>query len=228
MLTLADVREKFQDIWVDEAAYPAVLPKTTMDVMRVVAWARGSGWRLLPVGRGHSFGDSFKVPGGVLTVLSLARDGVSSPDPGDLVVEVESGAPASAVAQHVHEEGFRLDGWPEDYAGTVGGLLCGPKGIRLRPLVLGVDIVDGRGRSLRFGGRVRKDVSGFDIAGLFPGSRGAIGWLDRAYLRLTPLGAPEIGRALNETRTTSGAFEDLALRVCRSLDPDDVFLKPLV
>lgn len=219
------LHSSFKELWVEDTVTPALLPSTSEDVQRIIVWCRENKWRILPVGEGHSFSSGFQVPGGVVTVLTHGRDGVSEPDPLDLVIEAESGVPANVVNSQVQSAGFRLDGWPEGYDGTVGGLLCGTEGPRLRHLVLGVDTIDGRGRAMRFGGRVRKNVSGFDIAGLMIGSQGRIGWMDRVYLRLTPSGAPEVKRSAQPARTVSRALTGLYLKVSRALDPDDVFLK---
>ncbi|MCB2198047.1 FAD-binding oxidoreductase [bacterium] len=223
--TSASLQSSFEELWVEDTVTPALLPKTPEDVQRIVVWCRENSWRMLPVGSGHTFSAGFQVPGGVVTVLTLGRDGLSEPDPLDLVIEAETGVPANVVNSQVQSAGFRLDGWPAEYSGTVGGLLCGTDGPRLRHLVLGIDSIDGRGRALRFGGRVRKNVSGFDIAGLMVGSQGRVGWMDRVYLRLTPSGAPEVTRTAQPARTVSRALTGLFLRVSRALDPDDVFLK---
>lgn len=223
--TAEALKTAFPDLWVEEAATPALMPASPEDVMQIVLWCKTNGWRVLPAGSGHSYPKGFHVPSGVVTLLSLHRDGISQPDPADLVVEAESGVAAKKVADVVAEAGFRLDEWPSEYEGTTGGLLCGKEGPGLRHLLLGVDVVDGRGRSLRFGGRVRKNVSGFDIAGFMLGSQGKTAWLDRVYLRLTPSGAPAISRTEHPVRTTPRSLSGLALRVSRALDPDDVFLK---
>lgn len=224
--TVANVRDTFGDLWVEGAAFPALMPGSTEDVMQAVVWCRENGWRIFPVGRGHTFGERHIVPSGVLTLITLSREGISEPDPRDLAIEVETGVPSEVLVARVHDSGFRLDGWPVDYPGTVGGLICGERGGQLRHLVLGMDVVDGRGRSLRFGGRVRKNVSGFDVAGLFTGSRGRLGWVDRVYLRLTPGGAPELGRTAVPPRTAMVPPSGLYERVAGALDPDGVFLKP--
>lgn len=220
------IKSAFPKLWVEEAAYPALMPVTTEDVMSIVQWCREHGLRILPVGGGHSLGDKFSVPNGVVTMISLARDGVSEPDTRDLAIEVEAGVPADALFRIVHDAGLRLDGWPETYQGTVGGLFAGSRGLEYRHLVLGMDLVDGRGRSLRFGGRVRKNVSGFDIPGVMIGSRGMLGWIDRLYLKLNPGGAPNLQRSgsppLGQTSSPRGIHQ----RVAVSLDPDGVFLKP--
>ncbi len=218
-------QDRFAFIWLESASYPAVLPRSTEDVMSIIDWARTSGWRVLPVGKGHLFPPSFTVPNSVLTVVSLARDGISAPDPRDLVIEVEAGVPAKAVLRVANDAGFSLDNWPEDYPGTVGGLICGERGITVRHLLLGVDLVDGRARCLRFGGRVRKNVAGFDIAGVLAGSRGRLAWLDRVYLRLKPLKSPTINYQPSSLRTSAVEGDRTDRAVAGALDPDGVFLK---
>lgn len=222
--SLQSLKTTFSDIWLDDVAFPAVEPTTTEQVMQIMNWCRSKGWRVLPVGRGNSFGEYFQVPSGVLTVITLSRDGVSEPDPLDLVIEVESGVPANDLLAHVREYGFRLDDWPEDYSGTVGGVVCGENGPGVRHLILGADIIDGRGRALRFGGRVRKNVSGFDVASALAGSRGALAWVDRLYLRLTPDAAQPLGRTAYPPRTAvTEVSHPVYKSVIRALDPDSVF-----
>jgi len=220
------IKSVFPELWVSEAAYPALMPRSSEDVMSIVQWCRENGMRILPVGGGHSLGEKFTVPNGVVSLISLARDGVSEPDTGDLAIEVEAGVPAAMLHQLVHDAGLRLDGWPENYPGTLGGLFAGLRGLELRHLVLGMDLVDGRGRSLRFGGRVRKNVSGFDVAGVMIGSRGTLGWIDRLYLRLSPGGSTLLDRRgpapLGQPSSPRGLYQ----RVAVALDPDGVFLKP--
>jgi len=223
--TAAALKEEFHDLWVDESVFPAIIPEVTEDIMRAVNWCRENGWSVFPVGLGTSFGDSHSVTTGVLTIISLSRDGISEPDPLDLAIEVEAGVTSKDFKSYVESSGFKLDGWPESYPGTVGGLICGLRGPELKHLILGADIIDGRGRSLRFGGRVRKNVSGFDVSGLLAGSRGRMAWIDRLYVKLTPGGAPDIGTLPKSYRVTGREPSEIEQRVFQSLDPDDVFLK---
>jgi FAD/FMN-containing dehydrogenase len=219
------IKKAFPDLWVEEAVYPALMPSTPEDIQRVVHWCRDNGMRLFPVGRGHTFGDKLRLPSGVLTLVSLNRDGISEPDQLDLVIEAEAGVPVSTLHEVVHDAGFRLDGWPSDYPGTVGGLLAGRRGVELRHLVLGMDIIDGRGKSLRFGGRIRKNVSGFDVSGTLVSSQGALSWIDRVYLRLTPGGSSRIDRRVTSPVTQQKLEGQLHTRVARAFDPDGVFFK---
>jgi len=219
------IETSLSDIWVADAAYPAVLPESIEDVMRAINLCRQLSIRMLFVGQGSSFSSKFNVPDNVLTVVNLKREGISVPDAKDMVVEVEAGVPAQSASRNIQEAGFRLDGWPDDYSGTVAGLICGEKGGKYRNLILGMDIVDGRGRCLRFGGRVRKNVSGFDVPGLFAGSHGRIGWMDRIYLRLTPVQSQNISILSRPPRTSVDDCVGILDEVSKAFDPDGLFLK---
>ena len=220
---LEELEREFSSIWIEDAAYPAVMPGTTEDVIRAVDWCRENRWRILSVGRGHSFSARFALPGDVLTLISSSRDRLTAPDAHDLSIEAEAGVPAMALSGHVRKAGFRLDGWPEDYPGTVGGLICGRKGGTVRHLIMGMDIIDGRGKHLRFGGRVRKNVSGFDVPGLMAGSRGRLAWMERVYLRLSPLHAPSVWETPFRARTSVSEPTGIYARVSGAFDPEGVF-----
>jgi glycolate oxidase FAD binding subunit len=77
-------------------------------------------------------------------------------------------------------------------SGTPGPLA--PEFGRPRDQLLGLTVVDGRGRVLALGGKVVKNVAGFDLVRLAAGSRGALGVVTEATLRLHPL--PELDRVL--------------------------------
>jgi len=64
----------------------------------------------------------------------------------------------------------------------------------VRDLVLGVRIIDGKGDDLRFGGRVMKNVAGFDVARLMTGALGTLGVITEASLRCTPMPKAETTR----------------------------------
>ena len=74
---------------------------------------------------------------------------------------------------------------------TVGGTLAsGAPGLRGGPprdCVLGMDVCLGSGERVKFGGRVVKNVTGYDLAKLFVGSCGSLGVIERAWLRLRPV-----------------------------------------
>ena len=74
--------------------------------------------------------------------------------------------------------------------GTIASGLSGPRrpyAGAVRDLVLGVRILDGRGEDLTFGGRVMKNVAGFDVARLMTGALGTLGIITEVSLKCLPL-----------------------------------------
>ena len=113
---------------------------------------------------------------------------------GDLTVVVEAGLPVGTLRSTVERKGqmFALD--PFDPGGaTVGGVVAagdsGPLRHRygpIRDLVLGVTVVLADGRIAKSGGKVIKNVAGYDLGKLFSGSMGTLGLIARVALRLHP------------------------------------------
>src|SRR5262249_24995139 len=84
---------------------------------------------------------------------------------------------------------------------TIGGLvaagLSGPRrpySGAVRDIVLGVRLLDGKGDHLSFGGRVMKNVAGFDVARLMTGARGTLGVIPEVPLKCQPLPKAETMR----------------------------------
>ncbi len=129
----------------------------------------------------------------VLSTRAMA--GMPDHQPDDLVVSVDAGTTLDELQSVLRERGqwVPLDP-PGGGAGTVGALVAGGEAgpLRLgygtpRDHVLGVEIVAGDGRRLRFGGRVVKNVAGYDVTRLLVGSRGTLGLMTRLHLRLHPV-----------------------------------------
>lgn len=110
--------------------------------------------------------------------------------------------PLAAISDHLqrHDQTLPLDP-PAAGGATIGATIAlgaaGPARAAHgtpRDMVLGLEVVTGDGRLLRFGGRVVKNVAGYDGVRLFTGSRGALGIITAAFLRVR--GAPAEGRTL--------------------------------
>lgn len=222
-LAAEKLKQQFVDLWIDEAGYPALMPRNLQDVCGIVHWCRQHQWKVLPVGSGHSFPAGMSLDNGVVTLLSLALTGIDEPDPEDLVVSVEAGATVSRLLEVLDEAGFVLPGINREYKGTVGGLFLGTHGQRYRHLVLGGRFVDGLGHDHHFGGRVRKDVSGFDAIGVLLGSRGRLAWVEKLILRLTPRTSSPVNTVEGSAQTSHQPFQGVQERVAAVFDPDDVF-----
>ena len=152
--------------------------------------------------------------------LSLSHlSHVTGLQPADLVVTAGAGCPLDALAATLAERGVWLALDPPGGASrTVGGALAsgapGPLAARYgtpRDQVLGLTVVAGNGTPVRMGGRVVKNVAGFDLAKVVVGGHGAFGAIVEAHLRLRAL--PAADRSL----AGSGALHDVAAAAARVL-----------
>ena len=112
---------------------------------------------------------------------------------GDLVVTVEAGVLLDDLQRCVGEHGQWLALDPP-IGGTIGGLLAtadsGPRRLRFgtpRDLLIGVTVVLADGTVARSGGKVVKNVAGYDLGKLFTGSYGTLGVIATATFRLHPV-----------------------------------------
>ena len=90
--------------------------------------------------------------------------------------------------------------------GAIAAGLSGPRrpyAGAARDFVLGVRIVDGIGEALGFGGRVMKNVAGFDVARLMTGALGTLGVITEISLKCLPLPKAEVTRVLDCTADES-------------------------
>jgi glycolate oxidase FAD binding subunit len=119
-----------------------------------------------------------------------------------MVVEVEGGMPLAALQRVLAASGQRLAlDPPLPERATLGGLLAtnafGPRRLRfgsLRDLIVGITLVRADGTRVRGGGKVVKNVAGFDLPKIAVGSFGSLGLIATATFRLHPL--PQAARAL--------------------------------
>ncbi|MEB2347915.1 MAG: glycolate oxidase subunit GlcE [Comamonadaceae bacterium] len=121
--------------------------------------------------------------------------GVVSYEPTELVVTARAGTPLAELQALLAAQDQCLAFEPPLFApgGTVGGMvasgLSGPARASvgaLRDFVLGVEIVNGKGELLRFGGQVMKNVAGYDVSRLMAGSWGQLGVITEVSLKVLP------------------------------------------
>ena len=128
-------------------------------------------------------------------VSTAALRGVDELDRQDGVIHVGAGTTLGEVAAAAGPEGWELPlGAPA--ASSVGGALSiaavGPRHLGQGPprdCVLGLEFVLGSSERTRCGGRVVKNVTGFDLAKLYTGSFGCLGVIEGGWLRLRPAAA---------------------------------------
>ena len=142
-----------------------------------------------------------------------AYAGIAAYEPSELVLTARCGTPLSHVEGVLNERGQCLPFEPPHFgAATFGGCvaagLSGPRRASagaLRDFVLGVKLIDGRGRVLQFGGQVMKNVAGYDISRLVAGSLGTLGLIAEASLKVLP--RPPLELTLGLEMDEAGALE---------------------
>lgn len=136
----------------------------------------------------------FSCPQGQALEVSAHR-GIIDYEPSELVLTARAGTALTEIERVLGGHGQMLACEPPHFSdgATLGGTVaCGLSGPRrpysgaLRDCVLGARIVNGHGEILQFGGRVMKNVAGFDASRLMVGARGTLGVLLDVSLRVLP------------------------------------------
>jgi len=175
------------------------VPATVEAAGRVLAVAAEAGLAVTPAGGGARLGWGNR-PARLDLVLSLARlDRVLAHEPADLTLSVEAGARLDGLNRALAPFGQFLPLDPaREAASTIGGLIAtgaaGPYRARygtMRDLLLGVTVARADGILVKAGGRVVKNVTGYDVPKLHVGAHGTLGVVLEAHLRLHPRPAEE-------------------------------------
>jgi glycolate oxidase FAD binding subunit len=126
--------------------------------------------------------------------------GIVAYDPTELVITVRGGTPLAEVEGVLAGKRQMLAFEPPHFGAgaTIGGAvaagLSGPRRAAagaVRDFVLGVRIMDGRGADLTFGGRVMKNVAGYDVSRVMAGALGTLGVILETSLKVLPLPVAE-------------------------------------
>ncbi len=185
----------------------AVFPGSLEEVAAVVRHAGAAGAPILPWGGGTGAGVGAPTARtGIVLGLSRLRRLVEH-EPGDLTATVEAGMTIEGLQTALRARGQWLSLDPPDAGrATVGGVLAtnasGPRRHlygTARDLLIGVTVVTADGSVVRGGGKVVKNVAGYDLPKLFIGSHGTLGVIVDATFKLRPVA--------DEERLVAVAFE---------------------
>jgi len=174
-----------------------VRPVSTEEVMEVVRFAQTEKLAILPLGS-RSKCDLGMTPDRYDIALDMTglRE-IAHYDPGDLTLSVDAGMPLRALETYLQQRGQFLPlAVPCFESATVGGSISSgiDSALRLqyggaRDFVIGAEFIDGTGQFCKSGGRVVKNVTGYDLHKLLIGSLGTLGVITRVNFRTYPLPA---------------------------------------
>jgi glycolate oxidase FAD binding subunit len=212
-------------------------PASTEEASALLRAAAGLGLAVVPRGAGTRLNWGNPPERCDLVIETTLLDRVIEHAAGDLVVTVQAGLTLDRLAEVLATAGQRLaldppalsrevpgreasgrpvPSRPASTRGTVGGVLAtgaaGPLRLRYgtgRDLLIGITVVRADGAVARSGGKVVKNVAGYDLGKLFAGSGGTLGLITQATFRLHPLPA----RTAYVTATCAAAAD-----ACRVLD----------
>ncbi len=168
-------------------------PRSPEDAQEIVRQSPGKA--LVPWGGGtrQDFGYAPERYDGV--VLTGAWDKITDYEPADLTVTAQAGMTVAAL-QHIlaeHGQCLPLDIARPD-AQTLGGVVAARAGSvsrfgrgSVRDLLLGVSVINSRGEKIKGGGKVVKNVAGYDLPKLYCGSLGTLGLITEISFKVAPL-----------------------------------------
>ena len=176
-------------------------PGSIDEASELMKLADSGGLRVAPRGSGTKMllGNP---PSGLDLVISTARmNEVIEHVPGDQIVRVQAGLKLETLQEQLAGSDQILGIDPPEKRATIGGIIAtnssGPRRLRygtIRDLIIGITVVLAGGTVAKAGGKVVKNVAGYDLSKLFAGSLGTIGLIATANFRLHP--RPEVAHTV--------------------------------
>lgn len=172
-------------------------PTTEQEAAEALADAAAQHHSIRFVGAGTKLGWGWPLDAASVELHTTALDQILEHNPGDLTASLQAGVPLAEAQRRFRAEGQMLALDPPlggDPGATIGGIVAtgdsGPLRHRYgapRDLVVGATVALSDGTIARSGGRVIKNVAGYDLAKLFAGSFGTLGLILSVNVRLHPL-----------------------------------------
>jgi glycolate oxidase FAD binding subunit len=191
----------------DAVGLPRAIPESADALSLVCRLAHEERWKIRVEGQGTWL--SADAPAD-LAVSTRGLDQVQSVSPADLVASVQAGTPLEALRRRLADEGMWLaldpPGRPERTLGSIiATATAGPLRHGFGPVrdhVLGCTVATGDGRLVKAGGRVVKNVAGYDLTKLQVGGFGGFGIIADVHLRLRALPRADMTLVARGTRDT--------------------------
>lgn len=172
-----------------------ITPENEEQLSALMRIAYEEKWLVAPVGAGTQLGVG-NVPCHIDVAVQMTKlNKIVDYSPADMVVSVQAGTPFSELQKILGQSGQMLPIDPIlNDAATIGGVVAtnanGPMRVyygTLRDLTIGLRTVYPDGRLVRAGGKVVKNVAGYDMTKLFVGSLGTLACLSEITFKLRPL-----------------------------------------
>ena len=199
-----------------------LIPRDERDAIEIVSAAIANATPLEVSGAGTKAGLGRPVTA-QLRVSAGGMNGVSLYEPSELVLSAGAGTPLREITDLLAQRGQELAFEPIDYgalygveagSGTIGGLIAvnasGPRRIKAgaaRDHLLGFRAISGRAEAFKSGGRVMKNVTGYDLSKLVTGSHGTLAILTEVTVKVLPKAEAE------ETLLILGLEDEEAIKV---------------
>ncbi len=198
-------------------------PSDGEGLSRTLAVLRRCGLAVAVRGGGSCVGIG-NPPTGLDAFLSTERlAGIEEFDASDGVCHVRSGTPLRDVRKALAASGWELSLDPPGRDATVGGCLAaasvGPRALGLglpRDQVLGLTVSLASGERVRCGGRVVKNVTGYDLNKLYTGSFGTLGVIESVWLKLRPAPERSVSCEIRGTHVEKACRAAIAAARCES------------
>jgi glycolate oxidase FAD binding subunit len=183
-----------------------ITPKNKSDIVNAVQWVLSEEATLEVIGEGSK--RALGRPMQVSHTLDLSNiSGITLYEPEELVLSAKAGTPLTEIKAELAKNKQELQFEPMDYGpllgekpgkGTIGGVLAtnlsGPRRLKAgaaRDHILGIEAVSGRGELFKSGGRVMKNVTGYDLSKAMAGSWGTLAAFTDVTFKVLPVAETE-------------------------------------
>lgn len=217
------VREGEQNHLLGNSGQVKVYPQTEDEIAIILKYANDNGNKVYVEGGGTKRGFGGLTESADILLCLTNYKGIVEHVVGDMTLTVKAGTTFKELQEYLaqHKQKISLDPYQPESA-TIGGIIAsnesGPKRLgygSARDVVIGLRIVYPDGKVIRAGGRVVKNVAGYDMNKLFIGSMGTLGVLSEVTLKLRPLAKYE---SLILLMFPQGNFEEIRAFSTKLLD----------
>ena len=201
-MAILDITDKLPNIEIEntptniDGVQPEYIakPESPTDTVEILKYAHQKGIGVIPFGSGTKLGWGNPPQRCDLLINTTKLDKIIEYSPDDLIVKVQAGIKLEELQQELrkHNQMLALD--PPEKSATIGGIIAanasGPRRLRYgttRDLLIGITVALTNGDLVHGGGKVVKNVAGYDLCKLFTSSLGTLGVIVEAVFRLHPL-----------------------------------------